>query len=382
MENQNMKKLWIGISIIVVVALAIVLVVTQTKKEPVAIKIGAILPLSGTYAQNGKYMQQGMEIALDDAIDKGLFGKRQVQIVFEDGQADPRKSVDAFYKLMNIDNIIAAVPATSAVILAIKPIANKDKIVLINATAISNDIEDAPDFLFSIIPDAAVEGKFLAEVAYQKLGKRNAGIIYRNDQSGKSFQESFSKRFKELGGIIALEEANQPNSNEFRGEITKLKSIDSLDIVFIASFGTETAFYLKQSLELGLKKQTITYETFNSPKNLEIASSAAEGIIFCSPIFDKDSSDPRIKELREKVFNKFNQTEFNFFIASHYDAAMLLFQAISKGNYDGVKIKNYISNLHEYNGVTGNILFNINGGAEVPISLYTVKDNKFIRFDQ
>ncbi|ODS31028.1 MAG: Leu/Ile/Val-binding protein precursor [Candidatus Scalindua rubra] len=250
--------------------------------------------------------------------------------------------------------------------------------MLINATAISTEIEDAPDFLFSIIPDAALEGQFLAEVAYQKLGKRNAGIIYRNDQSGKSFQENFSKRFKELAGNIVFEEANQPNTNEFREYITKLKAIDSLDIVFIACFGTETAYYLKQALELGLKKQSITYETFNSPKNLEIAGSAAEGIIFCSPRFDKDSSVPGTKSLREKVFKKYNQTEFNFFIASHYDAAMLLIQAISKGNNSGEKIKKYIKNLQEYDGITGKIKFNMNGGADIPLSLYTVKDKEFV----
>lgn len=352
------------------------------KKEEKEIRIGAILPLTGNYAQYGRYMQQGMEIALEDAIEKGIIVRGQVQIVFEDGQADPRKSVDAFNKLINIDKVVATIPATSGVILAMKPIANNKKIVLINATAISTEIEDSPDFLFSIIPDAASEGEFLAEVAYQTLGKRNAGIIYRDDQSGKSFQENFAKRFKELGGNIVFEEANQPNLNDFRTHIAKLKEINSLDIVFIASFGTETAYYLKQAMELGLKKQTITYETFNSPKNLEIAGSAAEGIIFCSPEFEKDSSDPGTKNLREKVLKKYNQTEFNFFIASHYDAAMLLIQAISKGNNSGEEIKKYIKKLQEYEGITGKIRFNINGGADVPLSLYAVKNKKFVVIGQ
>lgn len=78
------------------------------------------MPLSGNYAQYGRYMQQGMEIALEDAVRKDIIREGQIKIVFEDGQADPRKSVDAFNKLINIDKIAAAIQATSAVTLAIK----------------------------------------------------------------------------------------------------------------------------------------------------------------------------------------------------------------------------------------------------------------------
>lgn len=376
-----MKKLILKISEYKLVFLSVALLVIFSfgcaKKDEKEIKIGAILPLSGTYASYGRYMQQGMELSLEDAIKNNIIKKNIVKLVFEDSQADPRKSVDAFYKLIKIDNVVAVVPATSAVILALKPLANKNEVVLINATAISPEIEDSPDYLFTIIPDASFEGKFLAEVSYEKLGKRNAAIIYRNDQSGKSFQDFFSKRFRECGGNVVFNEANEPNSNDFKAHITKIKTINSVDVVFVACFGTETAYYLKQAAELGLKVQVITYETFNSPKNIEIAGDAANNIIFCSPEFDKNSDDPAIRGLRLKVREKYNQNEFNFFIAAHYDAISLILDAISNGYESGKDIKQYLKNKTEYNGVTGKISFNENGGAIVPLIMYTVKDRKF-----
>ncbi len=97
-------------------------------------------------------------MALDDAINQGMISKDKVKLVIEDAQADPRKSVDAFKKLTEIDKIAACITATSGVTLAIKPIANQNKIVLMNASAISTEIEDTPDYTFSVIPNARFTG--------------------------------------------------------------------------------------------------------------------------------------------------------------------------------------------------------------------------------
>jgi len=343
-------------------------------------KIGAVLPLTGSIAQYGKYMQQGLELALDDAINKGLIKPNEIKLVVEDGEANPAKSVDAFMKLVNVDKIIGVIPATSGVILAIKPIANEKKVVLLNASAISTQIEDSSDYCFSVLPNASVEGKFLAEFSYNTLSKRNAGVLYRNDPSGKSFHENFVQKFRELGGTIVYEEAHQPELNDFRSHISQIHSIKFLDLLFVASFGPEVATYVRQATELGLKTQVITYETFNSPKVLEIAGTSANGVLFCANNFDPNSNDPIINELKEKVLKKFNQSEVNYYIASHYDAMMLLITAIANNNQTGESIRNYLKSLRVYNGMTGQIQFDKNGGATIPLSIYTVRNNKFVRY--
>lgn len=350
------------------------LVLSCGKKEDDVIKIGAILPLTGTYAQYGVYMKQGVETALEDAIAKGIISEGQVQIIFEDSQANPQKSVDAFNKLIDIDKICAVIPATSAVILALKPIANKNEIVLINATAISPEIEDQNDYLFSTIPNAEYESNALANFAYNNLNQKNYGVLFRNDQSGLSFSGCFSDRILELGGKILFLESILPNTTDFRTQIAKLKNIPELECIFVACFGTETAYYLKQAMELGFKTQVITYETFNSQKNLEIAGISANGLIFCSPVFDKESDDEDVRNLRTKIKAKYNQNEFNFFIASHYDAMMLILESINRGNFNGTEIKNDINKLKRFQGVTGEIHFDEYGAAEVPLSMYTVKN--------
>ncbi|MEW5950164.1 MAG: ABC transporter substrate-binding protein [Thermodesulfobacteriota bacterium] len=347
------------------------------EKEENVVKVGAVFPITGNIAQFGNYWKQGLELALYDAINQGVIPKDKIKLIIEDGQADPRKSVDAFKKLVEVDKVVACIPATSGVTLALKPIANQNKIVLINASAISTEIEDAPDYVFSVIPNAKFTGYFLAETAFNKLGKRNAGVLYRDDASGKSFLDNFSKRFKELGGNIVFVDSHEPNATDFRTNIAKIKNVKNMDVIFVASWGTDVAYYLRQATELGVHTQVLAYETFYTPKVLEIAGSSANGVIFSAPEFNAWIDEPRLKEFREKVLKKYNQKEINYHIAGHYDAMMLILKAISAGNMTGETIKNYLSGMRSFQGITGEIRFDNNGGAQVPLSLFTVRNEKF-----
>ena len=341
------KKMLITIGMLAVIVVGVVFYLNKDKNnQGKPIKIGAVIPLTGTYGAYGTYMKQGMELALNDAIGKGLIKQGEVELVFEDSQADPRKAVDAFKKLISSDNVLACIPATSGVTLAMKPIANQNSVILINATAISPEIEDASDYIYSTIPDAEFEGHFLADYAYKKLNKRCAAIIYRNDASGISFNNSISKKFIELGGRVLYQDSHQPNNENFEVFLNKIQHNKEIDVVFIMSFGPEVANFVKQAKEKNINRQILTYETFHTPTALEIAKNAANGVIFCSPEFDADSDSPKITNIKNEIYSTYKgQREFNYFIAAHYDAIGLLLQAISAGNRTSQQIKEYFDKM-------------------------------------
>ena len=87
-----------------------------------------------------------------------------------------------------------------------------------------------------------------------------------------------------------------------------------------------------------------------------------------------------MKDFKEKVMRKYNQEEVNYHIAGHYDAMMLVLDAISKGNRTGETIRNYLMGLKSFQGVTGEIRFDNNGGAQLPLRLFTVRNDKFITY--
>ncbi len=355
---------------------ALILLIGCNQSKNDTIKIGAILPLTGDYAQIGKDIQSGMLQALDDAILEGQINKGQVEILFEDGQIDTRKTVSAYNKLFEINNIQAVTTVTSKSILAIKPLVNKNKVVLINGSAISTIIEDSSDFCFSLIPNAAIESRALAAFAFENYKYHNIAIVYRNDQSGASFKDEFTKSFKELGGTISITEAHTPNTTDFRTIITKLKNIRNIDAIFMPSFGHETAMFAKQSEELNFVKQIFTYEIFNRPASINAAGSSASRVIFCSPNFN-ETSEEAIK-LKDKIVTNFNNANYNYYLTSHYDATRLIISIIAKGAKSGVEIKNGINDLKSFTGINGTFVFNEYGAASSDIIFFTVTDGIII----
>ncbi len=347
----------------------------QTEKKE-TIKIGAILPLTGDYAQIGKDIQSGMLQALDDAISEGQIDKGQIEILFEDGQIDAQKTVSAYNKLFEIDNIQTVTTVTSKSILAIKPLINANEVVLINGSAISTEIEDSSDFCFSIIPNAAIESKALANYVFKNFEFHNIAIVYRNDQSGASFRDEFTKSFKELGGTISINEAHSPNTTNFRTIITKLKGIGDIDAIFMPSFGHETAMFAKQSEEMNFKKQIFTYEIFNRPESINAAGTSASRVIFCSPNFN-ETSEKAIK-LKEKIETNYHNANYNYYLTSHYDATRLIISIIANGAKNGSEIKTGINILESFIGINGTFIFNEYGAASSKINFYTIEDGTVI----
>jgi branched-chain amino acid transport system substrate-binding protein len=105
-----------------------------TTKEP--IKIGVILPLTGEMANWGESMKGGIELAKDEINSKGGIMGRHLEIVYEDNQAcDKALTVSAFRKLINIDKVKITMVGCSGAVLAVAPIAEENRVILLTPMA-------------------------------------------------------------------------------------------------------------------------------------------------------------------------------------------------------------------------------------------------------
>ena len=176
---MNKKKLWLGIGAALFAVLVIIFIVIQPKKEPEVIKIGAILPLTGDASIYGSALKEGLDLALEEINTKGGIIGKKVVVIYEDSQADPKVAVSAINKLINIDKVkIILGEMFSSVTLAIAPIAQKSQVVLISPTVSAEAVPNVGDYIFSIYPSDAYDGKFLANFVYNEIEKKNAAIIF------------------------------------------------------------------------------------------------------------------------------------------------------------------------------------------------------------
>ena len=110
----------------------------------------------------------------------------------------------------------------------------------------------------------------------------------------------------------------------------------------------------------------------------DIAGSAAEGLIYTSSAFSKDSTDERIKSFVEAYKGQYGSAP-TVYAANAYDTIMLIAEALKKqDSVDADKIKQFLYQVENYHGVSGKISFDSYGEVTKPVVLKQVKGHDFV----
>jgi len=345
------------------------------KREKV-IKIGAILPLTGEAAKYGQSAKRGLGLALEEINTSGGVGGKKLSLIYEDSKANPKEGVNAIQKLITIHKVPAIIGAmASSVTLAIAPIAEKNKTVLLSPASSAPKITYAGDYIFRNCYSDIYEGTKMADYIWNETFYRIIGIIYINNDYGIGLKVAFEKRFTKLGGEVIISEPYEFGSTDFRAQISKVKNANP-DAIYIIGY-SEIGRLLRQAKETDLNKPFFSVIMFEDPDILKIAREAAEGVIYTFPSYDPESQEKQIRDFVEAFKKKYGQIPDGF-TANSYDALKILVLAIEKGGEDSEGIKNALYTIKDFPGVTGRTLFDANGDVQKPIGIKTVKDGRFI----
>src|ERR1017187_3759516 len=115
------------------------------------IKIGAILPLTGSGASYGVWMKGGAEMAAEEINAAGGIAGRKLEVIYEDHAADASKAVNAMRRLVEVEKVPFSLTSYSSPTLAVQPIAAQNKVVIMNGGGQSDSLADK-DYLYNNIP--------------------------------------------------------------------------------------------------------------------------------------------------------------------------------------------------------------------------------------
>ncbi|MFA7302565.1 MAG: ABC transporter substrate-binding protein [Candidatus Paceibacterota bacterium] len=126
--NMNQTTKW-AIAAVVVIVLVILGITFGSNREPEntqAIKIGAPLGLTGSSAVDALSIKRGIDLAVTDLSKKGVV----IDVVYEDDGTDPKRTVSAVTKLINVDKVDFLIgPTWSFLTDAASPVFNQAKVV-------------------------------------------------------------------------------------------------------------------------------------------------------------------------------------------------------------------------------------------------------------
>lgn len=338
------------------------------------IKLGFIGPLTGPAASYGIAQMRAISLAVDEVNTAGGVNGKKLDVIFEDSQMDPNKSISAMKKLVDIDKVPVVIGETSTTAtLAIADIAEQTKTVLFSPLASGAKITDAGDYIFRCSPSDAFQAVVAAKYVFDE-GLREGAIVYTNDDWGSELQKAFMKHFIDLGGTIMKADGVTPGTQNFRSVLVKIRSLRP-DFVYIPLHNAEATIFLRQVKELRVPCRIIGADSFGDKSILKAARSTAEGVIFTMPA---QPSGAEYQAFAEKFRAKFND-EPTYYSAAAYDSFNVLVEAIRISAPSGEQIKNALYKIKDYKGASGMIGFDKNGDVTTKeFSIIQIMKGEFV----
>ena len=256
MKNFNIKVILGIILVTVVVLLGVMfnrktLVNSQlTTVYDVPVKIGVLLPLSGTSAVIG----QNVKIGVDKALAEVNSGKQRFEVVYEDNKNDPKEAVIATQKLIDIDKVDMIVTTMSGASLAVVPIAKAKNIPVIG-TVVYVDITKnySNSFQMFVSPQKEADA-FINSI--NSLNIKKVSILYTNNDYGIAEKDAIKNSATEKGVQIIDDEGYALTETSFKTELLKLKQ-GNPDTILLVTFPQNVVIQLKEIKELGIKSKII-----------------------------------------------------------------------------------------------------------------------------
>lgn len=338
------------------------------------ISVGAVTPLTGKLAVYGEGFQQAMLLAVDEINAAGGIHGSKLNIVFEDNNSTSKGSVSAIRKLITIDKFpLIFGPAASSNFLAVCPIAQKNKTILIGAESAAADITKCGSYVFRVFPSDLLQGTGVSELT-DSLGYREVVFTYVNNDWGVGLAEVFKEQFTARGGKIIDEIPHAEGKTDYRSELLRIKRHNPKAVVNL-TYIKEGAILLKQAFETALDVQWLMGSASKSPKLVELAGKAAEGVIGTYPTFSQDT--PQHKAFKDAWNKKYPEKKTPIFGEYNYDmvklTALALADAGDSADPDALRAS-LIKVSQGYVGTTGDKSFDEKGDVGATYGRWTVKD--------
>jgi branched-chain amino acid transport system substrate-binding protein len=337
--------------------------------------VGSVTPLSGKLAVYGEGFQQAMLLALEEVNDAGGINGKPMRILYEDNNSTAKDSVSAMQKLITVHKLpLIFGPAASSNFLAVCPVAQENKTILIGAQSAASEITKCGEYVFRVFPSDELQGKGAAELA-ASLGCKEVVLTYVNNDWGVGLGKVFKDNFLKAGGKIIDEFSHDEGKTDYRSEVLRVKK-HSPNAAVNLTYIKEGATMLKQAYELGLKVQWLMGSASKSPKLVELAGEAAEGIIGTYPTFSQDT--PQYLHFKQAWERKHPDKKIPIFGEYNYDMVHLTARALKTAkSMSSADIRNALIEASiGYVGVTGDKTFDENGDVGAVYGIWTVKEGE------
>jgi branched-chain amino acid transport system substrate-binding protein len=307
------------------------------------LRIGLLLPYSGTYAALGNNITDAMKLAAQEH--GGKLGGCEVEWVAVDDESDPAKAPANVNKLIAGEKVdILTGPVHSGVAMAMMQIVRQEKVLTVvtnaGAQAVTGTLCAPHVFRTSF---SNWQTSYPCAEVMLKAGHRKAVLMFWNYSFGQESMAAFKDGYAKGGGTVVREIAVPFPSTEFQANLSEIAALKP-DAVFVFFAGAGAAKFVKDYADAGLREKIPLYGSgFLTEGVLVAQGAAAEGLK--TTLHYADGLDNAANKKFRAAFQKATGRNADVYAVAGYDTVNLLALALDKVEGDTSAQKELISAL-------------------------------------
>ena len=288
------------------------------------IRVGFMLPYTGTFAQLGVAIENGVRMAINEQ--GGKLGGREIEWFKVDDESEPSKAIENANKLVQRDKVDVLIGTVhSGVQMGIHKVARDSGVITLIPNAgvhIATRAQCAPNVFRTSFTNS--QPTMALGEAMVKRGHKKAVWITWKYAAGDEAYEGFKESYTKAGGTI-VKELGLPFPNvEFQALLTEIAALKP-DAVACFFAGGGAAKFLKDYAAAGLKGKIPLYGSgFLTEGVLDAAGPAADGVLTTLHYGDGIETK-RNKEFRLNYAKTFKMQP-DVYAVQGYDTGLLLVQ--------------------------------------------------------
>ncbi len=303
-----------------------------------AVKIGAIVELTGAAAEMGIENQYTIDVAEELINAQGGIEGYPLEVVVVDGGSEPAVFATKAHRLIDNEKVLAGIGGNDiSYATAAGEVFAKAKAPYADIGGTTPTIPLISDFMFMAPGPDNDQGRAVAQYVTQELGYDTFAIFKDVASSyGTKLTEyfiHFAKKFTDKDNPVPMVLSYQTGDNDYSAQLTKLKvKADKLGIqaIILPTWPQDAPTIAKQARNLGIDLPLIGTDGVDTSALIDVGGQAVEGMIF-STHFHPDQ--PNLSPMAEKFVAAYQEKHDDVpgaFGTMGYEALMVMAEAVGR----------------------------------------------------
>jgi len=347
--------------------------------------------MSGDYADSGQAMLAAARLQAEKINKTGGIHGRPMSVVAFDSRSTPDRGPKLAKMIADSDAVAAVGGYFSSVSVKAAPVFKQQKMPVITGSATAPELVKHNPWYFRVVPDNNSKGRFSALYTDGVLNKHNVTVVFENDAYGKTLAQAYIAEARKLGMHIdhsfAVDSSQPGTGQRLYSIVHQLKQQQSgSGAIFVGLLGHDAAQLVAKLHAAGVNRTIIGgdavgldsfREAFGSLQHFNGSIASATSGIFATTYFLPDLGNQQSQAFIS-AFRARYKREPRPVAAPYYDAVGMIAAALQKTQRAASTralrnaLRHNLQKYHAldtaYQGVTGRLFFNVNGGVVKPSS--------------